>query len=550
MPTAAEASDGKSRKLELRIAAALSLLIVITRLPFREHMLHDWDSVNFSLALRKFDVIHHQPQPPGYILFVALAKLANYLFRDPNSSFVALAIAFSVLSVVIFFRVALRLYHNLQVAVVACVLLAASPLMWFEGEIASIYTAGCFAALLVAFTSWNLLERPGRREALISGLSFAIATGLRPDQLLLMLPVWLFPFVRKRSCGAYFLYAVAIFVPGYLSWYLPTAWSVGGIHTYSGLVSDEFLRSVRGTSIFWGAGLKSVAISSAKVALALGTAVGFFPLAVVAGRLTRRPAPGPEPGQAGHRDQQLFLAAWIVPSLLFYALVHMGQQGYVLLCLPAVILAGTASLYKNVGHHPNAWWSLVVAVVAGNALLFLVFPSPLTAAGGIRNRQAVPVARELTYRESVADIYFRKAADLSEDMVLVLPSRGTIYMDFRRLSYRFPNHVVFGIRDWHPNGLPVIEVSPHDYPDAPALVPSGSAAPDQPWLTVTSKAVLILLPNEQPAVSVVPLGQTQCANVTPPMDNRYRAFNLFSCDLRGGEVRLLSEAGSIIIRGK
>jgi 4-amino-4-deoxy-L-arabinose transferase-like glycosyltransferase len=550
MPTAAAVSAGKSRKLELQIAAALSLLVVITRLPFREHMLHDWDSVNFSLALRKFDVIHHQPQPPGYILFVGLAKLASYLFRDPNTSFVTLAIAFSVLSAVIFFRVAMRLYNNLQVAVVACVLLAASPLMWFEGEIASIYTAGCFAALLVALTSWDLLERPGRREALISGVSFAIATALRPDQLLLMLPVWLFPFVRKSSCRAYFLYSLAIFVPAYLSWYLPTAWSVGGIHTYSGLVSDEFLRSVKGTSIFWGGGLKSVATSSAKVALALGTAVGFFPLAVVAGRLIRRAAPGAGPGQATQRDQQLFLAAWIVPSLLFYALIHMGQQGYVLLCLPALLLAGTASFYKNVGQRPNAWWSLAGAVVVGNALLFLAFPSPLTAAGGIRNRQAVPVARELTYRRSVTDIYFRKAADLSEDMVLVLPNRGTIYMDFRRLSYRFPDHVVFGVRDWHPKGLPVIEVSPHDYPDAPALEPSGSAAPDQAKLTVTSKSVLVILPNEQPAVGIVPLGQAQCADVTPAMDARYRVFNLFSCDLQGGEVRLLSEAGSIIIRGK
>ena len=51
-------------------AVALFLGTVISRVPFRSHVLYHWDSVNFAYAMRRFDVIAEQPQPPGYIAYV------------------------------------------------------------------------------------------------------------------------------------------------------------------------------------------------------------------------------------------------------------------------------------------------------------------------------------------------------------------------------------------------------------------------------------------------------------------------------------------------
>src|SRR6267378_3083409 len=58
------------------LAGALSLLTVLSRLPYRARMLYNWDAVQFALALREYDVVKHQPHPPGYILYVGLGVRA------------------------------------------------------------------------------------------------------------------------------------------------------------------------------------------------------------------------------------------------------------------------------------------------------------------------------------------------------------------------------------------------------------------------------------------------------------------------------------------
>ncbi len=48
---------------------------------YRARMLYNWDAVQFALALGEYDVVKHQPHPPGYILYVALARLVQRLDR-------------------------------------------------------------------------------------------------------------------------------------------------------------------------------------------------------------------------------------------------------------------------------------------------------------------------------------------------------------------------------------------------------------------------------------------------------------------------------------
>jgi hypothetical protein len=46
--------------------------------------LFDWDSVGFALSFTHFNLSLAQPQSPGYIFFVAIGKLVNIFFNDPN----------------------------------------------------------------------------------------------------------------------------------------------------------------------------------------------------------------------------------------------------------------------------------------------------------------------------------------------------------------------------------------------------------------------------------------------------------------------------------
>lgn len=57
---------------DLVFSVGLSLVTVLSRLPYRTRMLYNWDAVQFALALKEYDIAEHQPHPPGYILYVLI----------------------------------------------------------------------------------------------------------------------------------------------------------------------------------------------------------------------------------------------------------------------------------------------------------------------------------------------------------------------------------------------------------------------------------------------------------------------------------------------
>lgn len=56
------------------VAAGAAALFLLLHLPYLPKSLEDVDSINFALGVRDFNVAHHQPHPPGYPVFMALAK--------------------------------------------------------------------------------------------------------------------------------------------------------------------------------------------------------------------------------------------------------------------------------------------------------------------------------------------------------------------------------------------------------------------------------------------------------------------------------------------
>jgi hypothetical protein len=101
-----------ARHGDLCLALGLAIVTLLSRWPYRARMLYNWDAVQFALALREFDVAKHQPHPPGYFLYVALARLLNASLGDPTLVYVALAMLFSAGSTFVLYALARRLYDR------------------------------------------------------------------------------------------------------------------------------------------------------------------------------------------------------------------------------------------------------------------------------------------------------------------------------------------------------------------------------------------------------------------------------------------------------
>ena len=100
-------------RVDEALALALAAVTILSRVPFRARLLPTWDAVQFALALEKYDIVRHQPHPPGYILYVGAARAVEALLGDATLSFVWLAIVASGAAVFFVYRLAWMLYGRL-----------------------------------------------------------------------------------------------------------------------------------------------------------------------------------------------------------------------------------------------------------------------------------------------------------------------------------------------------------------------------------------------------------------------------------------------------
>src|SRR5882757_8262873 len=129
--------------------------VCVSRLLFRSHDLYDLDSVNFGLALRRFDLSVHQPHPPGYYLYVLLGRLINGIVHDANLALVLLSIAASCGVILMIYKMVAE-WFGLREARLSSLIFLFSPLAWFHGIVALTYSVEAFFSALVGYLCWRI----------------------------------------------------------------------------------------------------------------------------------------------------------------------------------------------------------------------------------------------------------------------------------------------------------------------------------------------------------------------------------------------------------
>ena len=320
--------DRRADRWDVVWAVALTVVTVLSRLPYRARMLYNWDAVQFALALKEYDVAKHQPHPPGYILYVGLGRMVNWVLQDATAAYVVLAVAFSGATTFVVYFLARAVYGR-ATALSAATLLAVSPLFWFYGSVGLTYAAEALCASVIAYFALRA-ARGSANDAWLAAGYLGLAGGVRQSILLLLFPLWMAAVLagggrRLRTT----LVGLAIIGAGVLAWFLPMIWLTGGLERY--LVASWQLADsvVRPTSIVGGP--LEVTLRQSRYVLE-SVLVGLGPLALAAFLLPsyiRR---------HGWGTREWLLMAWTAPPILVYTLVHFGQAGYVLTFLPALVI--------------------------------------------------------------------------------------------------------------------------------------------------------------------------------------------------------------------
>lgn len=236
-------------------ASGLAIVFLVAHLLFLPSTLEDIDSLNFALGIHHFDPSQHQPHPPGYPIFIALAKIARVVVPSDARALAVLGALFGALAV---FPL-ISIYEDLEAldrqerslamftASLAALLTVASPSYWFNAgrpmsDVPGLaVTLAAQAALVSAFVRQRL--NPARTpEALadsgkmivLGAFLAALAIGMRSQAIWLTLPLLAVVLVQRAGRGAAgaLLGSGMAFTIGVAIWAIPLVIASGGPAAY------------------------------------------------------------------------------------------------------------------------------------------------------------------------------------------------------------------------------------------------------------------------------------------------------------------------------
>jgi hypothetical protein len=363
----------------------------------------DVDPINLLYGMREFNVAHHAPHPPGYLVYVWMLRGLHGIIRgDPFASVQLLARLMSTATIpLVYWAVRILRPADAFAAGFAAILTAFHPFLIFHGVDAQTHTSEAFAAAILVVIVASYRRNPSLGLAALAGAALALGSAFRPSFVVAGVGPIVWAIGLRRF--AHLCLAGAVSVAGALAWVLPTLEASGGYAQWRAahdwLVNQIFFRK---SSPFSSEAIPEFVLYSLRstafwLFLALAPAI----VAMLARRGRRNP-----PDEA-YREARA-IAFWsAAPSILFYLGMFCSEPGYLLGFVPAVIAATALAATPEL---PRRTRQLTLALAAATQVVILMLPGFQQAVGKVPSIPEL-VGREVLYRT----VLERMASELPPD---------------------------------------------------------------------------------------------------------------------------------------
>jgi hypothetical protein len=338
---------------------------------------------------------------------------------------VAISIAASALSAAVMFYLGKSMFGT-RTGVIAGLFLASSRSSGFMARL----RPHTLDALLVIVSVWWMYETAIGNDRFLypATVALAVAGGSGPRHLFFSLHcfcslcvMWVAPAIFGRDFRCCDL----------LLWFIPLIVLSGGLSSYLNIMGAFSRRFQETTSVFSGAGWWGLRRNLIKLVLysAYGWSVALIPAVIYFGVRAFQAI------FKGRRLQDwtniIFIFLWVAPSMFFYLLIHMGQQGLVFVFLPALMLMGAYGLERLLSNG-SRWFAPVVALlVLINTSIFSLLPEYPLGEG---------TQRFLT-RDTIvnSDTFFRERFEVIKNN---FPPESTVLLaaNWHHLEYYLPEY--------------------------------------------------------------------------------------------------------------
>lgn len=282
--------------------------------------------------MSEFNIVKHQPQPPGYLLWVLGARIIHSFGLGPMQSQILIAFLMTLLALAIFYRLALHLLQSQVNALTCTALLAYSPGVALNSSIPSPSITDLVASLVAGYLAFlDPRRRPWLIAACLSALG--LLAGFHQSNLALLAPLVVaavithWRYAHRAICVGAILGALL-----FLAWYGPLALTVGGSAVLARLTSVQFHEAVDKSSVFYGAPLRSHLSMTLNNFIYCGMNLAPWLVAFGLPIAFRQAVP-----------RFWRYALWLLPTLIVLLGIHSGRVGYWLIAFPPLLLFCAAS---------------------------------------------------------------------------------------------------------------------------------------------------------------------------------------------------------------
>jgi 4-amino-4-deoxy-L-arabinose transferase-like glycosyltransferase len=367
-------AENKLRRRDWLAGLGFFAVSVGLRVPFRTRLAYTWDSVEFTQAIREYNVVLNQPHPPGYFLYVMLGRLVNKCVGDPHASLVWISVVAGSGLVAVIYLLGTAMFRR-TAGVIAALVTLTSPLIWFFSCVALTYVIDALLVSIVVLCCWRAGERGGTwGDVFAIAVLMAVVGGVR-QQTLLGLALLAGATLAGIQSQRLWKWVVAFVVGTVLSaaWLILMLEMTGGYAVYWSAFQATTQFHAHKTSL--GGGLDAVVWNVFFAALYSAGGLMFGVVVIIAGLLVvlRQPAERRRACIEQNRAALRVMAMWILPSAAVGTLLAFTvAAGHVFTYLPGLLLfVGVV-----VSHVPAMWRRIGVtaAVCLLNALAFLAWP--------------------------------------------------------------------------------------------------------------------------------------------------------------------------------
>ncbi len=344
----------------------LLLITLVSRLPYVAAEPYGWESFNFIMAVDGWHPGEDMPHFPGYLNHVLVLQALRLLIQGAALDVLHAASLLQTLLAIFLLhwfargplaeRIGLNLQEAELFALLAAVLMAFNPLLWFYSEIGLSYSASAVISILGA---WLVLwDKRSLWYWSIAAFFIGWMGGWRPESLLLI-PLLVWGMKKDYARSSHMLTSLAALLIGILLWFLPAAIASGqGVEYLARGIRDFEIGRFHTTT-------RSLLYQLSHSGIYLLLAIGFAPVALL---------PRLHVLWAAWRDQdsyiRSFFLAWTILPVI--ALVVLFHDGYFLLLVPALTLIAALMLVFAARSSWQAWSATGVVLLL--SLLWFTHP--------------------------------------------------------------------------------------------------------------------------------------------------------------------------------